>query len=78
MVPVCRYIQDCGLVSLMRPISSNAPVKYWKIMLTTAFERYRKAPLYACIWTTAPESSNTRIIARCEREWERYFAYAIA
>src|SRR6476660_5467433 len=37
-----------------------------------------EAPLYACIWTTAPESSNTRIIARCDRKWERYFAYAIA
>src|SRR4030095_7042025 len=33
---------------------------------------------YLCIWTTEPESSNTRIIARCDREWERYFAYAIA
>jgi hypothetical protein len=37
-----------------------------------------KVPLYSCIWTTAPESSNTRIIARWDREWERYFAYAIA
>ena len=33
---------------------------------------------YPCIWTTPPESSNTRIIARCDLEWERYFAYAIA
>ena len=37
-----------------------------------------KTPLYSCIWTTSPQSSNTRIIARCDRWWERYFAYAIA
>src|ERR1051325_5439439 len=37
-----------------------------------------KAPLYPCIWTTSPESSNTRMIARCDLQWEQYFAYAIA
>jgi hypothetical protein len=37
-----------------------------------------KAPLYSRISSKAPESSNTRIIARWDREWERYFAYAIA
>ena len=37
-----------------------------------------KTPLYSCIWTTSPQASNTRIIARCDRKWERYFAYAIA
>src|SRR6266513_4673565 len=37
-----------------------------------------KASLYSCISTKAPESSTTRIIARWDREWERYFAYAIA
>src|SRR5262245_7966501 len=38
----------------------------------------RKSTFYQCKSTTAPESSNTRIIARCDRKWERYFAYAIA
>ena len=51
--------------------------KFWKNVAAVALGA-PKAPLYACIWTTAPESSNTRIIARCDREWERYFAYAIA
>jgi hypothetical protein len=38
----------------------------------------RKSPLDQCVWITAPKSSNTRIFARCERERERYFAYATA
>jgi hypothetical protein len=32
----------------------------------------------ACVSVTLPSSLNTRMIARCERERERYFAYATA
>src|SRR5262249_30609638 len=44
----------------------------------TAFHHWRKSPLDSYVWTTAPESSNKRIIARRKRERERYFAYATA
>src|SRR5262249_55519669 len=38
----------------------------------------RIEPSYSCVWITAPESSNTRIIARCEQDKEWNFAYATA
>src|SRR5262249_52165858 len=66
MVPMYRSIQNPGIIRVMDHGTQRR--------LTTG----GRAPLYPCIWTTAPESSNTRIIARCDRKYERYFAYAIA
>jgi len=37
-----------------------------------------KSPYCSCVLVTLPSSSNTRMIAWCERQRERYFAYATA
>src|SRR5262249_24321770 len=40
--------------------------------------RWPKSALDSCVRITAPKSSNTRMFADCERERDRYFAYATA
>src|SRR5262249_1928796 len=41
-------------------------------------QHFLKSPFDSCVRITAPKSSNTRMFAGCERERDRYFAYATA
>jgi len=48
--------------------SANIGVAFQACSCENASSEILNAPLYLCIRTTAPESSNTRMIARCARE----------
>src|SRR5262249_33453916 len=75
----CPYRANLIFASGPRALpSANIGIAFQACSSQNASLEILNAPLYPCICTTSPASSKTRMIARCDLEWERYFAYAIA